>query len=95
MIAEMYLGWRVTHEHVLKHNVFKSELLFFFTRFKVVSCYCLQRAAQYGVYFKLSLEVSFMHVKTLFMKPMVILKSLQLMFASYQTSSKSISFLQT
>lgn len=49
----MCLGWRVTHEHVLKHNIFKLELLF--TRFKVVSCYCLQRAAQYVVYFKLSL----------------------------------------
>lgn len=89
----MYLGWRLTHEHVLKHNVFKLELLF--TRFKVVSCYCLQKAAQYVVYFKLSLEASFMHVETLFMKPMVILKSLQLMFASYQASLKSVSFLQT
>lgn len=89
----MYLGWLVTHEHVLKHKVFKSELLF--TRFKVVSYYCLQGTAQYVVYFKLSLEASFMHVKTLFMKPMVILRSLQLMFASYQASLKTVSFLQT
>lgn len=89
----MYLGWHVTHEHVLKHNILKSELLF--TRFKVVSYYCLQGTAQYVVYFKLSLDASFMHVKTLFMKPMVILKSLQLMFVSYQASLKTVSFLQT
>lgn len=87
------LRWCVTHDHILKHIVFKSELLF--TRFKVVFYYCLYRTAQSVVHFKLNLEASFMHVKTLFMKPMIILKSLQLMCASYQASLKCVSFLQT